>query len=277
MSYSGGMYVLQTPHELVGEVEDMFFFELLAGVGDAARERDCDIHVSHVAPASFEDLHAAMTTHRADGVIFVGQSALHHAFNQLAESETQFVVWGAELPEQNYCSVGSDNLLGGERATQHLARLGRERIVFLGETEAPEAMQRYRGYRTALSRAKLAEDPDLLVPAHFSLQSAQSAIEALLARGVAFDGVIAASDVMALGALRALHRAGKRVPHDVSLVGYDNISYARYSEPALTTVDQDVANAGRLMLAKLLDGQRGAIARSERLATDLIVRESCGA
>ncbi|TGY87680.1 LacI family transcriptional regulator [Marinicauda algicola] len=269
--------VVPKPQGRGAQLSDPFFFELLAGVGDAARERDCDIHVSHVAPASFEDLHAAMTTHRADGVIFVGQSALHHAFNQLAESETQFVVWGAELPEQNYCSVGSDNLLGGERATQHLARLGRERIVFLGETEAPEAMQRYRGYRTALSRAKLAEDPDLLVPAHFSLQSAQSAIEALLARGVAFDGVIAASDVMALGALRALHRAGKRVPHDVSLVGYDNISYARYSEPALTTVDQDVANAGRLMLAKLLDGQRGAIARSERLATDLIVRESCGA
>ncbi|MBI5939275.1 MAG: substrate-binding domain-containing protein, partial [Caulobacterales bacterium] len=77
-------------------------------------------------------------------------------------------------------------------------------------------------------------------------------------------------------AIRALHHAGMSVPGDVSVVGYDNVPFARYSRPALTTIAQDTAKAGRLLVSKLLDSSpRGA--RSERVPTDLIVRESCGA
>ena len=98
----------------------------------------------------------------------------------------------------------------------------------------------------------------------------------LIKNGVEFDGIIAASDVIALGAIRALQHAGKRVPEDVAVVGYDNISFSRYANPALTTVDQDMQAAGRMMLSKLLDFRGPQARRSERLATDLIVRESCG-
>jgi transcriptional regulator with XRE-family HTH domain len=140
-------------------MSDPFFLELLAGVGEAASERGCDILLSHISPATYEDLSVAMTTSRAEGVIFLGQSSLHAAFNRLSETEGRFVVWGAQLPDQNYCSIGSDNPMGGRRATLHLARLGRKRIVFLGDTEAPEAMQRHRGYLDALEQQKLGVDP----------------------------------------------------------------------------------------------------------------------
>jgi DNA-binding LacI/PurR family transcriptional regulator len=103
-----------------------FFLELLANIGEAARERGCDFTVSHTAPTSFDDLIVATTTSRADGVIFLGQSVLHDEFNRLAGTNARFVVWGAQLPGQLYCSIGSDNLLGGGRATRHLARLGRK-------------------------------------------------------------------------------------------------------------------------------------------------------
>jgi DNA-binding LacI/PurR family transcriptional regulator len=268
--------VVPRPQGRDGRLADPFFFELLSGIGDAARGRDCDIHISHIAPSSFEDVEIAMTTHRADGVIFIGQSTLHGAFNRLAETEGRFVVWGAELPEQNYCCIGSDNVLGGKRAAGHLARLGRRKIVFLGDTDAPEAMQRYRGYRAALEEAGLDYDPVRLQPAHFDIESAEGSVEALIQDGVEFDGIVAASDVIALGALRALQHHGRRVPEDVSLIGYDNIAFSRYSNPALTTVDQDAAKAGRLMLSKILDFSGRQAARSERLATDLIIRESCG-
>ncbi|RKQ94121.1 LacI family transcriptional regulator [Maricaulis maris] len=268
--------VVPRPQGRDTRLSDPFFFELLTGVGDAARERECDVHISHVAPASYDDLHMAMTTHRAEGVIFVGQSNLHGAFNRLAETEKRFVVWGAELPEQRYCSVGSDNVTGGRRATQHLIRLGREKIVFLGQSEAPEVMQRFRGYRDALLSAGLQADDALVIPSHFDIESAEASVEALIKNGVPFDGIVAASDVLAFGALRALQLAKVSVPDDVSVVGYDNVSFARYAHPALTTVDQDMVAAGRLMLSKLLDFRGPQARRSERLATDLIIRESCG-
>ena len=91
--------------------------------------------MSHFSPTSYDDLVAAMNT-RADGVIFLGQSFLHQSLNRLAETDGRFVVWGAQMPDQLYCSVGSDNLAGGRRATLHLARLGRSNDEIVGEDSA---------------------------------------------------------------------------------------------------------------------------------------------
>ncbi|MGQ2992191.1 LacI family DNA-binding transcriptional regulator [Brevundimonas sp.] len=268
--------VTPRPQGREGRLSDPFFLDLLAGVGEAARERGCDLIMSHVSPVSFDDVSAAMTTSRADGVIFLGQSSLHAAFNRMAETEGRFVVWGAELPDQAYCSVGSDNISGGRRATSHLARLGRKRIVFLGDLDPPEAMQRQRGYAEALEAAGLGVDPDLIVPAHFEVESAEASVDAMIRRGLEFDGIVAASDLIALGAVRALLHAGIGVPGQVSVIGFDNVPFSRYSRPALSTIAQDTMKAGRLMVSKLLDSSGDRAARSERVPTDLIVRETCG-
>ncbi|MCK5576393.1 MAG: substrate-binding domain-containing protein, partial [Sphingomonadales bacterium] len=95
-------------------------------------------------------------------------------------------------------------------------------------------------------------------------------------KGVKFDAIFAASDIIAIGASRALMREGIRVPEDVAIVGYDNIQFARYNSPPLTTISQDMAKAGRLMVSKLLNATNTRHIPSERLPTDLIVRESCG-
>ncbi len=268
--------IVPPPHGRESMLDDPFILELFAGVGDAARARSCDVLISHFVPASFQDLTAAMATSRAEGIIFLGQSSLHSALNELARTETRFTVWGAQLPDQAYCSVGSDNLSGGRRATLHLARMGRKRIVYLGDTEAPEVAQRVAGYREALAQSDLPLDPDLMVPAHFTVESGEAAVDALLARKVAFDGIIAASDLIAIGAIRSLRHHGVSVPGDVSVIGYDDIPLARYSQPALTTVAQDTQRAGRTLVSKLLDSGSGEM-RSERLPTELIVRGSCGA
>lgn len=251
-----------------------FFLELLASIGEAARARDCDFTVSHVAPARYEDLVLATTTSRASGVIFLGQSAMHKELNRLSETNARFVVWGAKLPGQLYRSIGSDNLLGGTRATAHLARLGRRRIAFVGGTD-PEAMQRRRGYQNALKQAGLEFDPELVCNVEFELESAEAAVSGLLKRGINFDGVVGASDLIALGAIRALGRFGKSVPRDVSVVGYDDMLLSRLSTPALTTIRQDTREAGRLLVGSILD----PLSQSsfDRLPTELIVRESCGA
>jgi len=251
-----------------------FFLELLASIGEAARDRGCDFTVSHLVPANYEDLVHATTTGRANGVIFLGQGTLHEELNRLAETEARFVVWGAQISGQKYCTVGTDNMLGGRRATQHILKHGRKRIVFLGGTD-PEATQRYRGYAEALQESGIGIDDALIGRVEFESESAEAAIDALLRRQVPFDGIVAASDLIALGAIRALSRAGRSVPQDVAVVGYDNMLLSRLSTPTLSTVQQDIPKAGRLLVAKLLDWTGDV--RPEMLSTELIIRESCGA
>jgi DNA-binding LacI/PurR family transcriptional regulator len=250
-----------------------FFLELLASIGEAARDRGCDFTVSHVAPANLQDLITTTTTSRADGVIFLGQSMLHEELNQLADTGARFVVWGAHIPGQKYRSIGSDNLLGGRRATLHLARLGRRRILFIGGSD-PEAQQRRRGYREALEESGLEYDTKLVCEVEFELESAEAAVTRLLRRSTPFDGIVAASDIIALGAIRALRRAGLGVPGDVSVVGYDDMLLSRLSTPALSTIRQDNQRAGQLLVASILDAS--AEDASSLLPTELIIRESCG-
>ncbi len=269
--------VIPTPQGRKGSIVDPFYLELIGGLGEAARETGADILISHIAPRNYDDLSRLVASSRAEGVIFLGQSFLHERFNRLAEAGERFVVWGGDLPGQRYCSVGSDIMRGGRRATLHLTRLGRKRIAFFGDIQAPEALQRYQGYRTALQEAGLEEDPELTSPVFFEIESAENAVAGLLGRGVTFDGACCASDLIALGVVRGLARHGLSAPKDVSVVGYDDIQLSRYSTPALTTIAQDMGKAGRLLVSKLLNSTAGQDIRSERLPTELIVRESCGA
>lgn len=268
--------VIPQPLARQPRLSDPFLMELVAAIGEAARERNCDMMVSHFTPVGRNDLIELMHLNRTDGVIFLGQSSLHTDFNALAEGKGRFVVWGAELPDQRYCSIGSDNHAGTLRATRHLLRLGRKRIAFLGATLTPEIQQRHEGYVAALQEADIPFDPVLAVESHFDLESAESAVETLLSAGTRFDAIVAASDILAFGAIRSLTRKGLRVPEDVSVIGYDNVAFGRCIQPALSTISQDVDKAGRLLVSKLINPNRSASPISERLPTDLIIRKSCG-
>ena len=250
-----GSIAIVTPHVRSGPLplSHPFFLELLASIGEAARARGCDFTVSHVSPTSYEDLLHATTTSRASGVIFLGQSVLHEAFNQLAETSARFVVWGAQMRGQRYCSIGSDNELGGRRATLHLARLGRKAILFIGGSDL-EAVQRREGYSEALKESGLEADPRLIVPVDFELESAEAAVGRLLRRRVHFDGIVASSDLIALGAINALRRAG--LAHAQVVVAQGGVE-AR-GQPGLVLEEVEETGAGDLHLGHLRVGrQRG--------------------
>lgn len=269
--------IVPKPQGRDGWMLDPFFQELLGGIGEAARSLRCDYVVSHADPQNYDDLSRLLDSSRASGIIFLGQSFLHERLNRLVGHPMKFIVWGGDLPGQDYASVGSDNFRGGEMATAHLARLGRKRIAFFGDTDAPEINQRYQGYRRALERFDLDIDPDLVFPAHFEIESAANSLHAMVSRGKDFDAVVCASDLIAIGVIRALQQLGRSVPEDVSVIGYDDIQLARYIDPPLTTIAQDLTLAGRLMVMKLLNASEPGDMRSERLPTELIQRESCGA
>ncbi len=268
--------IIPPPQGRDTRLSDPFILDLIGGIGDALKAQNCDFLISHLTLTDYHSAANLVASGRCDGLIVIGQSTLHKQLNQLADIKVPFVAWGAQLPDQDYCSVGSDNQLGGRRATRHLIRMGRRRIAFVGETDAPEVALRFKGYQEALEEAGIEQDQRLIRPTNFYPESAMEAVEEMRELGIEFDGVVAASDMIAIGAMRGLIRSEVKVPEDVSVIGYDDILAAGFSSPALSTIKQDVTKAGRLMVSKLLRLLEGETVQPSILPTDLIIRESCG-
>src|SRR3546814_19296620 len=125
----------------------------------------------------------------------------------------------------------------------------------------------------ALEEAGLPVDPALVVPAHFEIEFAEAVVDTLIARQVDFDAIFAASDMLALGAIRSLLPAGCSVPGAVSVVGYDDVQFARYNHPALTTIPQNTGQTGRLPASNLLNSLHAEDMRPERVTPPPNVRD----
>ncbi len=216
-------------------------------------------------------------SHKADGLILLGYGDFEQArarLGELVEQGTHFVRWGAVGMDAGM-AFGSDNRGGGEAATAHLIARGRRRIAFLGTTssrKAPEFHERWRGYGAALSAQGLSLDPALQRNAVTTEAAGAEAVSSLLETGAAFDAVFAASDLIAIGAMRELMRRGVRVPEDVAIVGFDDIPAASLTTPPLTTVAQDLKGAGEALVDALLRHIRGETVEPYALPTRLIVR-----
>ncbi|HEX5341886.1 MAG TPA: LacI family DNA-binding transcriptional regulator [Duganella sp.] len=255
-------------------LSDPFFLSMLGSLADALTEQGFDMLVSRVDAGTLDAAAAPFDTGRVIGIVLIGQWRHHDQLNQLAARHVPIVVWGAQLPQQLYCTVGGDNVAGGELAGAHLIAQGRKRIAFFGDINLPEIGQRYEGLCKALAQAGMAVDAELLIPASFVPDGGRLAVEQLLAAGVGFDAIFAGSDLMAMEAINALRQRGLEVPGRVAVVGYDDIPLSSYFHPPLTTVQQPIQEAGRALVASLLELTEGRPAPSLQLPTQLIVRAS---
>ena len=170
--------------------------------------------------------------------------------------------------------VGVDNIGGAELAVQRLLAAGRRRIATIaGPPDMTAAADRLTGYQRALTAAGL--DAGLIAHGVYTRESGEQAMMQLLDREPGLDGVFAANDLMASGALRALRSAGRRVPEDVSVIGFDDIELARHTEPPLTTVRQPIVEQARTMTELLLTQIGGQqVVQSVVLPTELVDRAS---
>jgi DNA-binding LacI/PurR family transcriptional regulator len=253
---------------------DPFFLSLLGSVVDALTARGYEMLLSRIDAEQLDRVSQLVQTGRAAGVIVVGQWHQHHLLNQMGTDGVPMVVWGARMPEQSYCTVGSDNVAGGLLATEHLLGLGRKRIVFLGDTELPEVAQRFSGYRSAIEKAQLAFDPALSVPTPFISDSGKNAIDLLLRRQIDFDAVFACSDLLAMTAIQALQARGLKVPTDVAVVGYDDVALSSYFHPSISTIAQGMDQAGEVLVTTLLERLAGGKPQARFVDTRLVVRQS---
>ncbi len=255
-------------------LSDPFFLSMLGSLADALTERGFDMLLSRVDAEQIDAAAQPFDTGRVIGVILIGQWRQHDQLNQLAARHVPIVVWGAQLPQQLYTTVGGDNVSGGMLATEHLISKGCKRIAFFGDINLPEVAQRYRGYCNALSKHAMPVDPQLRVSVSFLPEGGTEAVEELARRAVVYDAVFACSDLLAMTAINTLREHGKQVPRDIAVVGYDDIELSTYFHPPLTTIRQPIREAGQALVSALLALVEGETPASEQLATELIIRST---
>jgi DNA-binding LacI/PurR family transcriptional regulator len=233
---------------------------------------------SATPPSDRDRAHLAgyLTEQHVDGVLLLSL----HGHDELAEGldarGVPTVFGGRPVDSSPAVVVDADNLAGGRAAVEHLLGLGRRRLVVLtGPQDMSSGRDRLAGAREAWGAA--GHDTEGLVVAFgdYSEASGGRAMREVLATGVVPDAVFAASDLMAVGALRVLREAGMRVPDDVALVGFDDSPVCRHTDPQLTSVHQPVEEMGRVMADLLLARIAGQAVPAETvLPTRLVVRDS---
>lgn len=255
-----------------------FFLAMLGAITRASANRGLDLLISFQKME--DDWHVRyQDSHRADGLILLGYgdyTVYEQRLSQLVASDTLFVRWGSVRDDNIGATVGSDNFGAGEQAGEHLLSLGRRRIAFLGHADEhyPEFAERYRGLCSALDQAGHRADPALQADALSSEEDGRKAAQALLDRGADFDAVFAASDLIAIGAIQALNAAGKRVPQDIAVMGFDNIPAASLTTPPLTTLVQDLKSGGELLVESLIAQIEDCPVPAGTIPATLVVRRS---
>jgi DNA-binding LacI/PurR family transcriptional regulator len=266
--------VIPLGHETGQHISDPFFMTMLGYLADSLTERGYDLLLSRVIPSDSNWLDRIVDSGRVDGLIVIGQSDQADVLDRVAARYHPLVVWGGDGPGLTHCSVGSANRLGGRIATEHLIAKGCKRIAFFGDSRALEIAQRLEGCRAAMADAGLVDGPTVF-PAHLVAESAHPDIVGFLGSSAERpQGIFAASDVIAMSAIRALAERNISVPDEVRVVGYDDLPIAQQTVPRLTTVRQDFAGGAAHMVNLLLRRIAGEATDSVVMEPKLIVRLS---
>ncbi len=253
---------------------DPFFAEVVVGVNAVLEETDLELMLSLATSTRGQArLEQLLRTHQAGGVMLM---SLHgdDPLAALAQQASVPVVFGGRpLNIEARYYVDADNRGGARLATEHLIASGRRKIATItGRIDEGAGIARLQGFQDALAVAGL--DNSLVEPGDFSEDGGGTAMGRLLDRAPDLEAVFIASDQMAIGALRTLARAGRTVPGDVAIIGFNDIPAARHTTPPLTTVNQPIEALGREMARMLLSLMSGKEPSPLILPTRLIHRDS---
>ncbi len=254
---------------------DPFLHGMIGSLADALTERGYEMLLSRTDADRLDAVAALIDSGRSAGVILIGQWRHHDQLNAMAARGLPLVVWGAHLPHQDYCTVGGDNVRGGQLVAEHLLEQGRRRMVFLGDWGLPEVAQRYRGFVAGLRAGGIHLSAQQRMAVPFLAESGRQAMFTLIDSFPELDAVFACSDLLAMAAVGALRERKKQIPTDVAVVGYDDVELSAHFNPPLSTVRQPIHEAGAVLvdeLLMLLDGKTPP--PFALLETRLIVRES---
>ncbi|MEV0929742.1 LacI family DNA-binding transcriptional regulator [Streptomyces phaeochromogenes] len=268
-------FLLTEPQERF--FEDPNFNVLLRGCTQALAAHDIPLLLML---AGTEDERRRITRYitagHVDGVLLVSSHSGDPVAEQLREAGVPLVMCGKPIGVGSKVSyVAADDRDGARDMVRHLVSLGRRRIgVVTGPLDTPGGVERLAGYREVLSESDIAFDERLVVSGDYSRASGEAGAERLLAQCPDVDAVFVASDLMAQGVLTSLERAGRRVPEDVSVGGFDDSSAALAARPQLTTIRQPYDRISAEMVRVLLAQIGGEDPAAVILPTELVKRQS---
>jgi DNA-binding LacI/PurR family transcriptional regulator len=262
----------ETPNRVFSE--DQFFPGIIRGVSQALEEVDKQLVLLMAGSAAGHDrVERYATARHVDGVMFASMHGADPLPGMLFRMGIPVICSGRPLGHSPVPFVDVDHIGGVAKAVRYLLDSGRRRIATIaGPQDMVAGIDRLAGYRDELAGSGRRS---IVAVGDFTRQSGVVAMRQLLADDPELDAVFAASDLMAHGALRALREAGRRVPDDVAVIGFDDIELAGYTEPPLTTVRQPILEIGRQLARNLLLLAAGReIEPSVVLPTELVLRES---
>lgn len=267
---------------IIPDTNNPYFAEVARGVEQVAFERDFTVILCHSDYSVKRELQYVdvLRAERAAGVIWIPATENCEPAKRLAEYGVPLVVLDRRVPEVQCLSVLADNFRGGYIATEHLIGLGHHRIGCIARPVGlSHSQDRILGYQAALRDHSLPDDESLIAKGGFRLENGRKATFCLLDMEPPPTAIFAYNDIMAIGALRAVHERGLRVPEDFSVVGFDDIPQAAFTCPALTTVSQpklDMGCRGAELLLDLIARKTPPDEVADLLEVQLVVRESTG-
>ncbi len=269
---------LLIPQAVTRIFTDPFFPHLIRGIASTCNARGCHLMLSLFTSSTDQDslYRQVLRSGYLDGVVVASTTLDDPLIPRMIEDGIHMVCVG-RYPDDRVSYVDSDNVRGSRMAVEHLLRLGHRRIATVtGPLSMVPGHDRLEGYRQALEARGLPVDESLIAEGDFSEEGSQAVMQRLLATGP--TAVFAASDPTAIGVMKALKAAGRRIPDDVAVVGFDDLPIASIVEPALTTVRQPIEQLGATATDLLLKLIEGEVQEPQHviLPTQLVIRASCG-
>lgn len=265
---------------IVPDINNTFFPEVFRGIELVAQKRDYRVWLEDMQNnAELETrIFNVLPQKQVDGVISLSVRTDKKVIEAVAE-KYPLIIAGQYLEDTNIPHVGISNLKASREAVDHLLKLGHTRIAHIaGPLNQLIFQDRLRGYSSALERTGLEVDKQLLFYGANTYESGYQLTIEMMKLEEPATAIFAASDEMAAGAIKAIKAAGKRVPEDYAIVGFDNIRISTIIEPEITTINQPKLEMGIKAMEMLFAIMDGETQEGERVILDheLIVRESCG-
>jgi len=257
-----------------------YFAEVLAGIEEATYAQNYNIILGNATddPEREQTYLNVLLSRQVDGILLISTGAFEDSIALLAANNTPVVMVDRSADLSGIDEIFTDNQAGGRLATEYLLNLGHERIgCITGPSFLTPSAKRVQGHLDAYAAAHLPHNSDWIVTGDFQHSGGYDAACKLLALDPQPTAIFACNDLMAVGAISAVHQAGLHVPQDISVVGYDDIPLASYATPRLTTVAQPAREIGHLAVKRLLQRLTNPDLppRHEKLPIKLIERDSC--
>jgi DNA-binding LacI/PurR family transcriptional regulator len=263
---------------VVTRIADPFIAEVVNGIEEVANDHGYSVFLANSNANPDREVKVVHSFHerRVDGILVTASRVGALYMPLLAEMKVPTVLINNQHPGDFVHSVTIDNPAASRQATEHLISLGHKRIAYIGDQFGFQSdTERFAGYRSALEVADIPFLPDLTVHGDGKAEGGMRAMERLLTLPEPPTAVFCYNDMSALGALRAIHAHGLRVPDDISVVGFDDLFIALYSNPSLTTISQPMRQMGTMAMEILLKLFSGSNSKTNiKVQGQLIVRES---